>query len=202
MKCDAFEERLQDLLDARASLDADPQLAAHARQCPACRETLALYEALDDGLESRSQPEPSPQLVDGVFDRLTTGPRPTRKLWPLVVPIGLAAALLIAVRPLVFNAEQPAAAPQPPQNVWTDSPAPDALPMELIAGDPSQEQYLSMIRLTGQAMATLPDTVRRVAAPADDSPVAPLTSSFSAALDALRSTLPSKPTPASGESQS
>ena len=207
MKCDAFEDRLNELLDERRHPESDAPLIEHVRRCAGCRETLAAHEALFDGLESRNLPSPEAALAERVVAALPERRSIAGTVLKWGLPLGLAAALLLALRPLLLDAPPPAA-PTPPAETIVDGAPVAAQPDQLAQFNDSQvndsqEQYLTMIRMTGHAMATLPNTVRRVATPANDnSPVAPLTNSFSAALDALRRTLPSKTSPIDGESQS
>lgn len=44
MNCEQFENRVQHLLDERASLKLDLQLQQHARECVECCHTLGVYE--------------------------------------------------------------------------------------------------------------------------------------------------------------
>jgi hypothetical protein len=138
------------------------------------------------------------------MNRLAERPRSPRKILTTAAGLAVAAGLLIAVGLRLFPAAGPAAPAIPPRTgEMVDAPRdPDRGVERLAETRESRERYLSMIRLTGEAMATLPNRVRRVAMPSGSSPVAPLTNSFEAAFDALRHALPSKAGPSSGESQS
>lgn len=201
MKCDGFETRLNEIFDARGAAGDDPHLAEHARACPACRETLRLYEALLDGLDARVSPDPSEDFAAATLNRLAERPRRPRKALAVAAALSVAAALLISVGPRLFQPPKDVVPPAQPKKV-VDSRDPARAAEQLAKSRESRERYLSMIRRTGRAMATLPNQVRRVAMPADNNPVAPLTDSFEAAFDALRRTLPSKTASAGGESQS
>jgi hypothetical protein len=50
MLCSDFQERLDDLLDARVSPMADRQLTNHATACPYCREALRVTVSVIDAL--------------------------------------------------------------------------------------------------------------------------------------------------------
>jgi len=59
--CDAFERWLDDGCPERARGPAE----AHARACVSCRETLAVAEAVENGLQQRA---PSPRAPEGFSD--------------------------------------------------------------------------------------------------------------------------------------
>lgn len=44
MRCDDFENRLNEVLDDRRPWSSDGELGAHARSCPACRELATSYD--------------------------------------------------------------------------------------------------------------------------------------------------------------
>lgn len=196
MKCEKFEQRLNEQLDERRCWDDDPQLAEHAARCAGCRELLSLYDTLFDGLDARSTPEPDDRFALGVLEKMSERPHRARSLLQIVLPLAIAAAVLVALRPMLNSSESPSGAPN--DQIVETAPGTAGVP-EIALYDPTSEQYLTVIRLTGRAMATLPNTVRRAT---DDSPmvegIRPLTYSFSAALDALRRTLPSKPSASPG----
>ncbi len=70
MHCAKFESRLNDVLDERLWIDADPALTAHVQHCRPCRELAASYEALISGLEHSKIPAPSPAIAAGVLAAL------------------------------------------------------------------------------------------------------------------------------------
>ncbi len=201
MKCDEFEQRLDERLDARAPVETDPLLAEHASECAACCKQLRLYEALFEGLDARPAVEPNEGFALRVLGQLRERPARLSGIAKLLVPLSLAAGLLIVLRPAVLEH------PPTSEQIEATTPQPAAATSAVATTPPpvrlDQEDYLAVFRLTGQAMATLPETVLRTAS--DDSPVAhgirPLTHSVSAALDAVRRTLPSKPAQ-DGETQS
>lgn len=67
MQCAEFESRLNDLLDQRRWLDADPHLAEHVRGCSECRHLAAAYEAVVVGFEQSQIPDCRPNLTDRVL---------------------------------------------------------------------------------------------------------------------------------------
>jgi hypothetical protein len=66
MQCDAFDNRLQDLLDARACPEEDPVLAEHAADCPHCRDVLDAQAGLFDTVRDWSVANLEVDLVDRV----------------------------------------------------------------------------------------------------------------------------------------
>jgi hypothetical protein len=56
MHCREFEARLNSVLDERGNPRADARLAAHGRECDACRRRLMEYEALVAGVRRLSTP--------------------------------------------------------------------------------------------------------------------------------------------------
>ncbi|MBI1901688.1 MAG: hypothetical protein HYS13_11340 [Planctomycetia bacterium] len=46
MNCQKFEQRINELLDARAALDGDAALESHARLCDACRSLWSAYRQI------------------------------------------------------------------------------------------------------------------------------------------------------------
>lgn len=110
MRCEQFEERLDQLLDERRSPCVDPSLAAHAAGCAGCRELLAGCGLLLGALPGLPRPAPSADLAEHVVARATA-----RR--PLVVWSGrraallaVAALLIVGLMPLVRRAAPP---PQP-----------------------------------------------------------------------------------------
>lgn len=51
MQCDAFHERLNEVMDQRRSPKSDHNLVAHARCCAPCFEMMRMWERLGDALE-------------------------------------------------------------------------------------------------------------------------------------------------------
>jgi hypothetical protein len=113
MQCAEFESRLNDVLDQRRWLDADPRLAEHVRRCSECRNLAAAYEAVVVGLEQSRIPQLSLDLTERVLADCSAAagsqPQPpltpagrleqpaaprTNRSWALAA---LAAAVLLAV---------------------------------------------------------------------------------------------------------
>lgn len=127
MQCAEFESRLNDLLDQRRWLDADPHLAEHVRGCGECRHLAAAYEAVVVGLEQSQIPDCSANLTERVLADYSTASR-SEKLMPagerakraaanrswafaaLAAAVLLAVALRWAVGPAQILPSQPLAA--------------------------------------------------------------------------------------------
>ncbi len=138
MNCDAFEMKLNNVLDAGLTPDADAELAEHARLCPGCRDLQLTYVATLATLSVLPNPQPTAGFADRVLAELKLHPTGASHaehsvrgsktaLATHVAPwiMALAAGLLIAVwgpRPAPETG-----APQNPlakQNALAKAPAP------------------------------------------------------------------------------
>ena len=99
MQCEAFETRLNQLLDRRERPEVDDYLLAHAQRCEACRELLAVQELLFDGLELLERPEVSGRFAQRVVTSAASSRRSSARSAPrwLVVAASLAAIAIVAV---------------------------------------------------------------------------------------------------------
>ena len=104
MKCDAFETRLNDLLDARAPFANDAVLIEHAARCGECRAKLASYVDLFSGVQQLERPTCSGELAERVLAELR-GPATVsfarHRRWAPWYALAAAAALLLVAWPLV-----------------------------------------------------------------------------------------------------
>lgn len=73
MRCEAFENRLQLLLDERQCPEEDAALAEHAADCPHCRDVLDTQAGLFDTVRDWSVANLEIDLVDRVVARATAG---------------------------------------------------------------------------------------------------------------------------------
>lgn len=73
MRCAEFESRLNELLDQRLWLDADPSLAEHAQTCGECCKRAASYEALVVGMNQIRLPQPSADLMSRILADVASG---------------------------------------------------------------------------------------------------------------------------------
>lgn len=72
MRCDAFEDRLQHLLDERLCPEDDSLLAEHAADCPHCRDALDAQAGLFDTVRDWSVANLEVDLVDRVVSRVVS----------------------------------------------------------------------------------------------------------------------------------
>lgn len=81
MRCEAFEDRLQQLLDERQLPEEDAVLADHAAACPTCREVLDAQAGLFDTVRDWSVANLEIDLVDRVVVRASGAAQPKRRSW-------------------------------------------------------------------------------------------------------------------------
>ena len=167
MRCEQFDRRLQEVLDARVDPDLDEPLREHAEVCQGCRELLGGYDVLLSAVTSEWLPSGSRQLSTRVVEqwRQSAGhqlepllPRRTRRVWQFVAgSIACAAALLVAVSPLL-QYHPPQNGAETPGTRLADSNADTAghLPALALAGTELTPQRIeAMAHQTGRGLATL-----------------------------------------------
>jgi hypothetical protein len=96
--------RLNELLDERSPPDADLELVEHARDCSDCADLLAGHELLLDGVETVESPGPGPDFAVRVAANYAVrvaaesadAQRPLWRSWMWSVP-AIAAAALVAI---------------------------------------------------------------------------------------------------------
>ncbi len=158
MHCEDFESRLNDLLDRRAGLASEPELAAHAAGCPACEALLRDYDGLLAAVATLRPPLPDRDLVAGVMaDWRSSDVRRSRRY--VVTALAMAATLLIAALPALrwWNADRENAQPAPADvaisdSVATDSPQPVDQPAPLV--DQARETYGPLMAETSESLST------------------------------------------------
>lgn len=144
MRCADFENRLNDLLDARQPLESDAALAGHARACRDCRELWTAYGAMLAGVLHLARPEPSAELSQRVGAALRgAGADPSPCIaWPRRAAqvggalVAMAAAVLVwaLMRPGWQQADVPAdAAGQLAAHRPTASPGAEREPLDHLA---------------------------------------------------------------------
>ncbi len=100
MRCEAFEDRLQHLLDERQLPEEDVALADHAAACPTCRDVLDTQAGLFDTVRDWSVANLEVDLVDRVLVRAAapSASQPDRRSWwPASLRGGSARWISIAV---------------------------------------------------------------------------------------------------------
>lgn len=140
MKCSEFKAALDERLDLRLSLTADP-LTEHAAACPACRELQHEYGVLADAIAALRLPLPSPDLPRRVLVAARSAPwaappvrlSPFRRLQPALTLATAATALLATIlslhqdprpssRPTFATARPPGPTSQPALTTVPSSP--------------------------------------------------------------------------------
>lgn len=97
MQCEAFEQRLNRLLDRRRRPDADGALIAHAQRCGNCRRLLDGQRLLLDSLETFEPPSSSPAFSVGVVRRHLSERSRRRSRRTLRMFGSLAAVVMVAI---------------------------------------------------------------------------------------------------------
>lgn len=212
MQCEKFETLWNEALDERRAPEDDAQLMAHAAECHQCAELLSNADLLFIGLEGRAAVEPPADLAQRVLADFNRPSSPFARPAVMVALLAMAASIAVAVglslQSLPHDApandapgtgaglaviKPPAKSDDPfdrgPRDsaVKSTSPALDSLPG-------LNEDYLAVLRQTGTAVALFPGEVRRVTFSEEPGIVAdhirPVAQPVTAALNALRRTLP------------
>lgn len=156
----------EQLLSLRDGRPVDAAAAAHAAQCPACREAVRGMAAMRARLRELPELDPPPDLwktIPLAADAVPERPRHTPWAWP--VGVGIAAACALAVA-LVLNLGQRT----------DDGPAPGTT-TDLIAATPAP-----MSSVNGVTTAELLETSRQLEAALRVMPAAPQVTRASTAL--------------------
>ncbi len=189
MQCDAFEARLQLLLDRRQAPERDPALLAHATCCTECHAVLHAQRLLFQGLELGDVPDPGSDFTMCVLNRTQVRATRDRRLsvhLPLAL-LALATSLLLIALPH-FTHRQPR--PETPTSQAKPDTSDSANPQDQLAtadrthtsGSSSWEDLLTLYpektrRRHLQQMDRLTNDLR------------PITQSFTTAAAALRRTI-------------
>jgi hypothetical protein len=213
MQCDQLERRINHHLDRRNDPRCDAEISVHVANCQSCGRLIRGYEALLLGVDLvagdlGAGAEPEERFVERTVQTVCRPSRAWGRQLKLLA-MGLAAALLIALGPTLLSrigsfdaTDDPRQAPVRDVAVRDELPTQpenDLLP-ELLPEDVAK----IVLQVTGRELASLPQTVRRVAThPETDRLVGhirPLTEPMSATWDALMRTLPDAPsTPSNPE---
>ena len=211
MHCEKFETLWNEALDERRAPEDDAQLMAHAAECRQCAELLTTADALFIGLEGRAAVEPPADLAERVladFNRPASRfgrPALAVALLAMAASIAVVVALSWQALPLGPPKELPGVGPgiavtklpvesdDAYASGLHESPAqPIEPPLDALPN--LNAEYLAALRQTGTAMALFPGEVRRVTFSEEPGIVAdhirPLAQPMTAALNALRRTLP------------
>lgn len=205
MQCEEFEDRFQQVLDARQSPHDDPLLVKHALGCSNCQEWLESERLLFKGLAA-SQATPRDDFAECVLAEVaiqTAQARPNHVLGAAWMTL-LASAVCIAYISFVLMKSQPVPVAQPIPTGVAPANSTQPTPQVPIAALP-QDESLALHSVSTDAQLEI-DQYRRVLADLATqigesheleemseslSPgIRPIQSSFGLAIDALRRTLP------------
>jgi len=206
MQCEKFEVLWNAALDERRAPEEDSTLMEHAAVCPGCAGLLSGAELLLQGLDARQEVSPPADFAAGVIAAMKRPPARFSKQTRLIAAFALAAAILVVVG-LALLSPDPTSAPTPgtnPDFAQTNTAEQEQFLLDLETAEQLapmltslpglNDNYLAMLRETGTAVALFPEQLRR--ASKTDEPgvmsnrIRPVTQPFTAALDALRQTLP------------
>lgn len=180
MQCEMFEQRMHELLDRRLPPEGDSHLQSHATQCTDCRDLLVGQERLFEGLQLGLPLVIESRDWDGVAESIIVQlpARKSRQLWLGLGALAAAAVLLIAVT--VAWPHLVPESPIPSRSVAVTEPV----------TRPGQSSSFTLENLR-PLLNGLPDE-RFALAGVDHlaGGLRPLATTFSAAWDALRRTLP------------
>ena len=215
MRCQEFEDRMNDVLDQRALPERDPLLVRHAGECASCRQLLSGQAALFAGLELLETPPLSSRFAEVVLAQskgpiaIGKEPKTRRVKWVRLIAgfVSLAAVVLVAVY-IGFSRQQdpvrpiarPAEAPKVPE-IATSVPAPGKVAPEVakvvlppkISPALKKEDYQEYRKAIDSLTAQLPTAVEKIDEVQQSSPaIRPLRASFSMAIGTLQRTIPNR----------
>ncbi len=187
MKCDEFEEQIHRSLDRRATPWSCERLREHADTCAACRDLLATYEAMSDGLAFFEIEDLDATFSQSVVSQVATIRRRPRQRINLGIAMAVvAASVLWLVLPNILSWRS--ATPDPrPRQVTSGEQAPDEPVQDATRADPQD---------VDQVRALLAEWKSRWSAnewkPVDrlEGGFAPITTTLFIAIDELRATIP------------
>ncbi len=97
VECDAFEDRIQDLMDRRIPLSTDEVLQTHAKNCLECQQSLASFASLEFALVTTFDSEDFVAEVSATAQPVAQIPH-----WTLISAVtALAALLLVFIIPIL-----------------------------------------------------------------------------------------------------
>lgn len=172
MKCERFESRLDELLDARVAPEDDAALCEHAGLCPSCRTTLATHVQLMQAVSQLPRPSVSDDLAARVLGELRRPVVASREAGRSYTPwyaLAVAAALLLAAWPLVAlwqSAGRVEVAQTDAPSAAVDASADDApaMPLDQLLRDAS-DKYAVLARESTDVAAAAPQPLERPVVP-------------------------------------
>lgn len=169
MKCEEFEDRLNEVLDEHRRPEWDDRLRMHGEHCAACRELAASYGVLLDGLSALSTPHAPADLSHRVMADLQVRRKVSQYAALASAVLATAAAVMVAAWPMLpkfsTRRESPVTqvALQPPGAGYYgfDLAVLDGLPfigpvwVAIHDGDEATDPYAELAKETGQGLATV-----------------------------------------------
>ena len=216
MNCVWFELRLDELLDERLPPDSDAELNEHVASCPHCAQLLADHQALLEAIEALVRPEARGDLAARILAEVTQEPVSALSVlhhagaarraddaqrlllraatW---IAATMAAALLVGVGVMGWNRAHQAVPFADSTSAKFDSGS--VARDRPVANQPAEQRG----RLAVQSVEEMQSLATNLISPQQRTLVEqmtdglkPVTHSMSAALNALRRTLPGSETPA------
>lgn len=194
MRCDEFETRLQHVLDQRKVPEQDELLRQHARVCFNCQRILALQSQLFDGLELAVIPDLPEDFARRVVREVIphAGRRRRPVPWTLALA-AVAATLLLAVVPAAWSRFHKG--PHVASARRSAEPSPDGPRTDnVVAEDHRAKRGEMWWKVPADSILELypPEARLRHRQGVDEiaNDLRPITTSFSAAITALRRTIP------------
>ncbi len=118
MQCEEFEDRINAVLDERRRPAWDAELSLHCDACADCRKMAETYDHLLDGFHALTAPEAPDDLALRVLVDLQNERAPRRRFTRRTAIMATAAAILVAIGPLLHTTPEPqVATSNPPQQV-------------------------------------------------------------------------------------
>jgi anti-sigma factor RsiW len=182
VQCEKFEARLNSLLDQRLPAEKDGELGAHASSCSSCRDLLSGHEQLLDALELLESPALPTGFAQAVVQKVSQPEfkRPGSKRPAIAIWVAAAAAVLLLGIGIAQWNRGPVALPGPELNNPAPTPESDS------AQSPVRWPLQTYSAIWGELSAEpIEQKVDEIAVE-----LRPIAVSISAALEALKQSLP------------
>ena len=206
MRCEEFEQRLNQLFDRRQPLRPSGALLEHADACARCGQTLSGYQRLQKGVSSLEPPQLDAEFTQRVVQRMKVSPRTSLGHWHGLVAMAIAASLLVAVGAGLWHRQEaldsnplastsaPFSGESPDASVAVDPATDEASPADISDGPPdlllSPDQWQSLLAHWSGAWRGRWEPVDPLAGG-----FRPITTSLTVALDELRNAISLVPAP-------
>jgi hypothetical protein len=169
MKCEEFEDRLNEVLDEHRRPEWDDRLRMHGEHCATCRELAASYGVLLDGLSALSPPQAPADMSRRVLSQLRVRRKVSQYAALASAVLATAAAVMVAAWPMLPKfSKRPDPAPAVDVTLlqaaayqqfdWADL---DQLPfigpvwLAIHDGDETTDPYAVLAKETGQGLASV-----------------------------------------------